>query len=142
MRHRRIILETRGDMLIRGLWKIQTDAIIDSRFRYSDVEIYVKEAIYTLLPRWEQTNKENNGQHKHEQRKNFSLFVSSVDGILGKEAQFVLATLSSIMAAKTEEPIFHVKGWVNFQIAITVTRLYSRMLHRAQFPILLRNREP
>ena len=48
-------------MLIRGLWKIQTDAIIDSRFRDSDAEIYVKEAIYTLLPRWEQTKKKNNG---------------------------------------------------------------------------------
>ena len=44
-------------MLIRGLWKIKTDAIVDSRFRYSDVEIYVTEAIYTLLPRWELTKK-------------------------------------------------------------------------------------
>ena len=130
MRHRSIIPETQVDMLIRGLWKIQTDAIIDSRFRYSDVEIYVKEAIYTLLPRWEQTNKENNGQHKHEQRKNFSLFVSSVDGILGKEAQFVLATLSRLM------------GWVNGWISIAVARLYSRMLHGYQVPSPLQTRDP
>ena len=61
MRHRKIIPETPGDMLIRGLWKIQTDAIIDSRFRESDAEIYVKEEIYTLFHRWEQTKKENNG---------------------------------------------------------------------------------
>ena len=94
MRHRRIILETRGDMLIRGLWKIQTDAIIDSRFRYSDVEIYVKEAIYTLLTRWEQTKKENQIQHYNTRHKQIPMFVLSLDGILDKEVQVVLATLS------------------------------------------------
>ena len=42
-------------------------------------------------------------------------------------AQVVLATLSRLMAKKTEEPILHVKGWVNGQVAIEVVRSYSRM---------------
>ena len=47
------IPETQGDVLIRGLWEIQTDAIIDVRFRYSDAETYVKEGTDTIFPRWE-----------------------------------------------------------------------------------------
>ena len=60
----------------------------------------------------------------------------------GKEAQFVLATFSWLMAAKMEEPILRVKGWVNGRLEIAVTRSYSQMLRRAQVPIPLRTRYP
>ena len=40
----------------------------------------------------------------------FSLFILSVDGMLGKESQIVLATLSQLMAAIMEVPILHING--------------------------------
>ena len=40
----------------------------------------------------------------------------------GKESKVLLVTLSLLMAAKMEEPISHVKGWVNGQIAIKAAR--------------------
>ena len=55
--HRRIITETQGDVLIRGLWEIQTDDIIDVRLKDSDADTYVKEGMDTLFPRWEQIHK-------------------------------------------------------------------------------------
>ena len=61
---------------------------------------------------------------------------------MGKESQVILTNFSQLIDAKTYEPIWHVNVLVNRWIAITVTRLYSRMLRRAQFPILLQNREP
>ena len=51
------------------------------------------------------------------------LFVLSVDGMMEKEAQVVLATLSGLMAAKMDESISYVKDQVNSQIEITFTRL-------------------
>ena len=39
-------------------------------------------------------NEDKNRRHFHEQQKHFPPFVLSVDGIMGKEAQVVLATLS------------------------------------------------
>ena len=48
----RIIPETWGEVLTRGLWEIQTDAIIGVRFGNSDADICVKEGMDTLLPRW------------------------------------------------------------------------------------------
>ena len=58
----------------------------------------------------------------------FSPFVLSVDGIMGKEALVVLTTSSRPMAAKMDEPIFHITGWVNRRIAFEVVRSYSRLL--------------
>ena len=71
----------------------------------------------------------------------FSLFVLSVYGVMGKDTQVVLATLSQIMATKMDETILHVKSWVNGQIAIAVARSYSQVLRGAQFPIPLHTLE-
>ena len=69
--HRRIITETQGDVLIRGLWEIQTDDIIDVRFIDSDADTYVKEGMDTLLLRWEKIHKDKHGRHCNEQRQHF-----------------------------------------------------------------------
>ena len=52
--------------------------------------------------------------------------------MLGKEVQVLLATLSQLVAAKTEEPILHVKGWFNSRIAIAVAKSYSWMIRGAR----------
>ena len=49
-------------------------------------------------------------------------FSLSVDGMLVKEALVVLPNLSLLMAMIMEEPILHVRGWVNSQIVIIVSR--------------------
>ena len=51
-----------------------------------------------------------------------------MDDMLMKEDIVVLMTLSQLMSEKIEEPISHVHGWVKGQIAIVVTRFYSRMI--------------
>ena len=49
-----------------------------------------------------------------------SPFVLSIDGMLGREALVLLATLSRLMVAKIYKPILHVRGWINGRIIITV----------------------
>ena len=62
--------------------------------------------------------------------------------MLEKEALIVLTNLSQLMAAKIEEPILHVRGWVNGRIAIKVGRSYSHMIRGARLPSPLRYRYP
>ena len=50
-------LETRRDVLIRGLWKIQTDTIINVRFGDANTDIYKNEPMDNLLARWDKENK-------------------------------------------------------------------------------------
>ena len=87
--------------------------IIAVLFEYDDAETWKKEGMCALFTRRKKKKKDKHGQKCHKQGKHCSLFVLSFDGVLGKEAQVVLATLSGLMAAKTEEPILHVKGWAN-----------------------------
>ena len=112
--------ETRVDVSIWGLWESQTEAIIDVRFRNADTDSRNPVIMDKLLAGWEKLKKYKHGQDCYNQRRHFSLFVLSVDGMMGKEALVVLATLSQVMTAKTDEPILHVTGWVNGLIAVAV----------------------
>ena len=79
----------------------------------------------TLLAWWETIKKDKHVNHCHDGQNLFSPFVFSVGGMIGRETLVVLANLSRIMAAKMDEPISNVRGWVNGQIAILIARLYS-----------------
>ena len=54
--------------------------------------------------------------------------------MIGKDSLVVLANLIPIMAEKMEEPILHVRGWINGRITITVAILYSRMVCGDRLP--------
>ena len=95
-----------------------------------------------LLACWEKQKKDKHGKHCHDKNKHFSPFVLSVGGMLKKESLVILTTLSQLMAEKTEEPIPHIRGWVNGRIAIAVTGSYSPMIFKARLPSPLRYREP
>ena len=81
-------------------------------------------------------NNEKHGKHCHDQQKHFSPF-SPVGGALGREFLVVLAQLSQIMAAKMDEPILYVRGWINSRIPIAVARSYSQMIRGDQLPSTL-----
>ena len=55
---------------------------------------------------------------------NFLCFLIFVDGMFGKEALVILASLSQLISEKMDKPILHVRGWINGWIAMIVVRLY------------------
>ena len=48
--------------------------------------------------------------------------------MIGKEGMVVIVKLSQIMAAKMDEPILHVWGWINGGISISFVISYSHMI--------------
>ena len=82
-----------------------------------------------FFTQWEKLKKDNHSHNYHDRQKHFPQYLLLVDGIMGKEDQFLLATLSQLMAAKIDEFILYFAGWVNERIKITVARLYYRVLH-------------
>ena len=83
-------METRGDILIRGLWEIHTGAIIDVRFGDAVADTYKYEPLGKLLVCWEKENKYKPVKHCHDQCRNFYPFPLSLDDKLRKEALVVL----------------------------------------------------
>ena len=69
--HGRGVLETIWDVLIWGLWGIQTDAIIDIRFQDSGADTYKHEPMEILMTLWENQKKDKNRKHCQEQQELF-----------------------------------------------------------------------
>ena len=75
------------------LWGRQADAIIDIKLSDSDAYYYIFEAMTALLAWWEKINKYKNSKNYHEQPKHFSLFVISLNLMLGRKALVLSANL-------------------------------------------------
>ena len=125
-----------------GLWDRHTDAIIDFKLGDADTDSYRFEPMVGLLYQWENIKKDNHGKHFHNQLKQFSNFVLSADGMLGREALVVLANLSQLIADRMDEPILHVQVWINSQFTIMVVILYSCIIRGARLIIPPRYQDP
>ena len=135
-------METQGDVIIWVFWELQTDAIIGVKFGDTDNDTYKNDLMDKNLNRWEKQQTNNHGKRCHKQWKHFHPFVLSVDVMLGKEALVVLMNLSQLMTEKMDEPILHVQIWINGQVAIAVSRLYSCMIRGARLLSDIRYQDP
>ena len=116
--------------------------IINVKLGDADAETYKYEPMASLLTRWKKIKKDKHSKHCQHQRKYFSPFVLSVDGMLGREALIVLSQSSRVMADKRKKTLLQVQEWVNGRNTISVARSYSRMIHRDRIPSPLRERDP
>ena len=66
----------RGDFIIRGLWELQTNTIVDVIFGDANCVTYNKEPIISLLARWVKGENDKQSMHCHNQWKKH--FVSSL----------------------------------------------------------------
>ena len=84
-----------------------------------------------LLAGREKYKKDEYGKACYDQQRHFSSCFLYVYRMMGKEALVLLANLSQPMAAKINEAISHLIGWVNVWIKMAVARSYSRVIQRA-----------
>ena len=69
-----------------------------------------------------------------EQRRHFSPFVVSADGLLGKEAKILLRKLSAMLAEKWEKPYSEVCGYVNARMSIAIVRATHLCIRGSRIP--------
>ena len=67
--------------MILVLWYWQVESIIDAKLGDSDADSYKYEPMAAILAQWETIKNDKHGKHCHNQRKHFSQFVLSVDGM-------------------------------------------------------------
>ena len=78
-----------------------------------------------------------------EQRRHFSPFVASTDGLLGKESRTLLKKLSALLAEKWEKPYSEICGYVNARMSIAIVRATHLCLRRSRIPMSqMSNRRP
>ena len=90
--------EQKGDLLIRDLWKNGTDSIHDMRVVNTDAKSNWGRTPEKCLEEAERGKKKMYLEACLPQRRHFSPFVVSVDGLLGVEATATLKRIASRLA--------------------------------------------
>lgn len=135
--------EDRGDVLVRGLWAHGTDCIIDVRITDTDAKSNRSKDPMKVLATHEREKKRKYLEPCLDQRRHFTPFVVSTDGLVGKEATTLLKKLSELLAEKTGKPYPEVCGYVNARLSIAIVRATHLCLRGSRVPTSrMSNRRP
>jgi hypothetical protein len=135
--------ETRGDLCIRGFWTRGTDCIIDVRVTDTDAKSNLSRDPAKVLETHEKEKKRKYLASCLAQRRHFTPFVVSTDGLLGKEAKCLLKKLSILLSDKWEKPYAVVRGYVNARMSIAIVRATHICLRGSRIPTSkMSNRRP
>ena len=126
--------QDRGDLLIRNLWARGTDCIIDVRVTDLDAESNIRGEPQKVLKRHEKEKKKKYLEACLQQRRHFSPFVVSTDGLLGREAQTLLKKLSAELAEKWGRPYSQVCGFVRARLSIAIVRATHQCVRGSRIP--------
>jgi hypothetical protein len=120
--------------LIRGLWAQGTDWITDVWIMDVDAKSNRYEDSDKVSAAHERKKKKKCLGACLEQRRHFSRFVASADGLLGEEAKILLRKPSAMLADKWEKPCSEVCGCVkNARMSIAIVRA-THPFRRAKCP--------
>ncbi len=126
--------EDRGDVLIRGLWARGTDCIIDVRITDTDAASNRSKDPLKVLANHEREKKRKYLQPCLHQRRHFTPFVVSTDGLIGSEGKALLQKLSALMADKTGKSYAEVSGFINARMSIAIVRATHLCLRGSRIP--------
>ena len=125
----------RGDLWVRELWNDRMDSIIDVRITDTDN----KSQKNTRDPMKVLAKHEKEKKNKYQelclaQRRSFTPFVVSCDGLLGREAELLLKRLSELLSTKWEKPYSVVHCFVKTRISFAIIRATNYCLRGPRIP--------
>jgi hypothetical protein len=114
--------------MIRGFRSWGTDCFIDVRITDLDSKSYLKKSSDEVLARQEQEKKRKYLAPCIANRRHFTPFVSSTDGMIGKEGQTFAKRLAGLLSEKWRRPYCQLCGYVNARLSIALVRATHRCL--------------
>ena len=118
----------RGDLLIRGFWNRNTDCIIDGRICDVNQASYQIRKPASIIKSAKNDKKKKFLELCLMQRRYFTPFVVSCEGLLGKEADTFLKRLSKKLADKWRRPYSQAVNFVKTRFAISLVRAQNRCI--------------
>ena len=112
----------KGDLLIRDLWANGTYSVHDMRVVNTDAKSYCERSPERCLEEAERGKKKMYLEACLQQRRHFSPFIASVDGLLGVETTANLNRIASRLKSKWKQPYSKTCGYVKSRIDITLVR--------------------
>ena len=102
----------KADLAVCGVWQPQCDAIFDVRIVDTDAPSYCSRTPPDVLRTAELEKKRKYLQACQDRRAAFTPLCVSVDGLLGKEADFFIHRLCDFLSIKWERPFSLVMNWI------------------------------
>jgi hypothetical protein len=135
--------DERGDLSIRGFWEKGTYCIIDVRVTDTDQKSYRKRDPSKVLESQEKEKKKKYLSSCLENRRHFTPFVVSADGMLGREATIFSKRLAAKLAAKWSRSYSEVCGYVRSRLSIAIVRATHLCIRGSRVPMhRISNRRP
>ena len=123
-----------GDLLIRGFWDRGTDCIIDVRICDVNQPPYLTRNPVSVLKSTENAKKKQYLEPCLDQRRLFTPFVVSCDGLLGKGADVFLKRLSMKLAKKWHRSYSQTVSFVMTRFDISLVRAKNRCFRGSRIP--------
>jgi hypothetical protein len=131
----------RGDLLVRVFWENGMDAIIDVRCVDTDAKSYYSRNPAKILKSAEMAKKNKYLEHCLQQRRAFTPFVISLDGLLGYEANNLLKRLAVHLSEKWQKPYSVICGFVKSRVSLACVRTTHPCLRGSCTPFCSISRE-
>ena len=110
-----------ADLGVR-LWAAQTEALFDICVMDTDAQSYTSRTVDSVLLSAENEKKKKYLEAVEARHASFIPFVTSIDGVLAREANSVMKLLATKIALKWENPLSEVTLWVRATLAFAILR--------------------
>ena len=128
------INDDRGDILIGHLWANNVNCIVDVRVTDVDAPSYKNSKPTNVIRSQETAKKKKYLAACHENRRHFTPFVCSTDGLMGDEADNLAKRLAAMLAQKWRRPYSQLCGWVRARMSIAIVRATHNCIRGSQVP--------
>ena len=112
----------RGDLSIRGFWERQTRCLIDVRLTDSDQPSWISKPVAKVLLTNEKEKKAKYLEECLAARQHFTPFVSTVDGVLAREASLFLKHLSIHLKRRWGVAQSLVSNFIQTKVSIAILK--------------------
>ena len=109
-----------ADLRVRGVWQSQAYVLFDVHVVDTDAPSYRSRSPQAVLCSAEAEKKRKYVEACLARHAGFTPLCFSIDGMLGKEADFFLRRLADLLSAKWERPYSMVTGWVRSRLSFAV----------------------
>ena len=131
------VIQDRGDLLVRGFWHRGTDCIFDVSLVDVDSPGRRDRGVTAAkaLSQREKAKKTKYQAQCTAQRRHFTPFVVSADGLFAAEADAALTQISRLLADKWSKPYSVVRSFVNARMSIALARAATMCLRGSRIPV-------
>ena len=124
--------ESRGNVLVHGLWERGSGCVLDIRITDTDANSHKDISSAKVLERAAKAKKAKYLQPCLERRQSFTPLVYSVDGMTCKEAKAFSKRIACLLAKKWDRPSSEMVGYMRGRMGIAVFRLSTVLLWGAR----------